>query len=83
MAFTQNDLGSPCPYCNKGKIIQFRSGKYGCSEKCWLNKQPQLTQSTTPKADPNMLILDAINDGFKNLNERIDAIGQWIAKNAK
>jgi len=36
MGCSINDVGSVCSFCGEGKIIQFRSGKFGCSEKCWL-----------------------------------------------
>jgi hypothetical protein len=49
MAYTQSDVGMDCPYCNTGVITQYRSGKFGCDKKCWLNNQARSIQDLPPQ----------------------------------
>ncbi|MEK6880430.1 MAG: hypothetical protein AABY22_12510 [Nanoarchaeota archaeon] len=51
MPYNQRDLGAKCPYCPTGKIIQFRSGKFGCGEKCWLKKDSPPQPQNSPQSD--------------------------------
>lgn len=54
MAFTQNDIGKPCPFCGYGTIGYFKSGKIGCQAKCWLRDNKPPVQPQNPSPLPNL-----------------------------
>jgi hypothetical protein len=78
MAFTQTDIGKICPFCNVGKLIQYKTGKVGCDKFCWKNKpQGQPTQS---KSDVQV----RIDKSIENKNKQIayfNSVNSAIARN--
>ncbi len=70
MAYTTQDIGKECPYCQAGKITQYRSGKLGCDKYCWKNKEPNtLSTPYMPKVNRQDAIDKSVKEG-RELRER-------------
>ncbi len=63
-----------CEKCGAEKVLNPKTGKMFCKEKCWLKQADR---------QPQMSFEIAVMDEFKRLNERFDAMAEWLAKHIK
>ena len=66
MAFTDADIGSICPFCQKGELVKSpKTGKIFCSEKCWLNNKPKPAPAQPANVDRFIKNLDKTKEEQK------------------
>jgi len=84
-------MNKKCPICGEEMVlrppgISKKTGKpYQAFMSCpnYKNHPPKVQTSMPSAGNGNAIILDELQKGFKDLNERIDAMGQWLSTHIK
>lgn len=53
--FTEKDIGTLCPFCGKGRIIRYKTGRIGCSEFCWKDTRETATSKFSQELDASRI----------------------------
>jgi len=68
-----------CSYCGQDKVLNPKTGKMFCKDKCWLKKEPQ--QGQPQPQSPTNMVADDVSLLRKEMNERFNKL--WVYLKSK